>query len=101
MSNTLSISNPPPSPLTRSLEGGAGRSEGPRRHSTVTRPQSAGSQFTSPMKQKILIVDDEPDALELIKVNLSNAGFFVATAEDGDEAIKKARAILPGLIMLD
>jgi two-component system phosphate regulon response regulator PhoB len=53
------------------------------------------------MKQKILIVDDEPDALELIKVNLTNAGFTVATAEDGEEAIKKARAILPGLILLD
>ena len=53
------------------------------------------------MKQKILIVDDEPDALELIKVNLTNAGFTVATAEDGEEAIKKARAILPALILLD
>ena len=53
------------------------------------------------MKQKILIVDDEPDALELVKVNLTNAGFTVATAEDGEEAIKKARAILPSLILLD
>ena len=53
------------------------------------------------MKQKILIVDDEPDALDLIKVNLATAGFTVATAEDGEEAIKKARAILPNLIVLD
>jgi len=53
------------------------------------------------MKQKILIVDDEPDALELVRVNLANAGFFVATAEDGDEALKKARALSPDLILLD
>ena len=53
------------------------------------------------MKQKILIVDDEPDALELIKVNLCKAGFFVATAEDGEEAIKKARSLSPDLILLD
>ena len=53
------------------------------------------------MKQKILIVDDEPDALELVKVNLVTAGFFVATAEDGEEALKKARSLNPDLILLD
>lgn len=53
------------------------------------------------MKQKVLIVDDEPDALELVKVNLTNAGFFVATAEDGEEALKKARSLNPDLILLD
>ena len=53
------------------------------------------------MKQKILIVDDEPDVLDLIRINLSNAGYFVATAEDGEEAIKKARSLAPDLILLD
>ena len=53
------------------------------------------------MKQKVLIVDDEPDALELVKVNLVTAGFFVATAEDGEEALKKARSLNPDLILLD
>jgi two-component system phosphate regulon response regulator PhoB len=53
------------------------------------------------MKQKILVVDDEPDALELIKVNLTSAGLTVVTAEDGDTALKKARAVLPDLIILD
>ncbi len=60
-----------------------------------------GSIPPFPMKQKILIVDDEPDALELIKVNLVAAGFAVLTAEDGNQAIKKARAVLPNLILLD
>jgi DNA-binding response OmpR family regulator len=50
---------------------------------------------------KILVVDDEPDAIELIKFNLKGAGYDVLTAVDGDEALKKARALLPDLIVLD
>src|SRR3954463_8920393 len=50
---------------------------------------------------KILVVDDEPDAVELIKFNLKAAGYEVLTAADGDEALKKARALLPNLIILD
>ena len=42
------------------------------------------------MKGKVLIVDDEADAIELLKVSFSNAGFFVATAEDGEQALAKA-----------
>jgi DNA-binding response OmpR family regulator len=53
------------------------------------------------MKQTILIVDDEPDAVELIEFNLRGAGFRTATAMAGDEALKKARDILPDLIVLD
>jgi DNA-binding response OmpR family regulator len=53
------------------------------------------------MKPKILIVDDEPDALELVGVNLKRAGFDIASAEDGREALKKARELLPNLIVLD
>lgn len=50
---------------------------------------------------KILVVDDEPDAIELVKFNLKGAGYDVLTAADGDEALKKARAVLPDLIILD
>lgn len=53
------------------------------------------------MKTKILIVDDEPDALELIEVNLKSAGFDVLRAASGREALEKARAALPALILLD
>ena len=53
------------------------------------------------MIPKILVVDDEPDALELIKFNLKAAGYDVVTADDGDEALKKARSLLPALIILD
>lgn len=47
------------------------------------------------------MVDDEADALELIGFNLKRAGFEVATASDGSEAIRKAHTLLPSLIVLD
>ena len=53
------------------------------------------------VKPKILVVDDEPDALELIKFNLLAAGLAVVTAGDGKTALQKARSILPSLIILD
>jgi DNA-binding response OmpR family regulator len=53
------------------------------------------------MKHKILVVDDEPDALELIEFNLKSAGYDVVTALDGEQALKKARDLLPKLIILD
>ena len=53
------------------------------------------------MKPKILVVDDEPEAVELVEFNLKQAGFDVATAADGAEALKKARAVSPALILLD
>lgn len=53
------------------------------------------------MKTRILVVDDEPDALELVAFNLRQAGYEVAAAEDGAEALEKARATLPHLIVLD
>lgn len=53
------------------------------------------------MKPKILVVDDEPDAVELIAFNLKNAGFEVVCADDGAEAVQKARNLQPALILLD
>jgi two-component system phosphate regulon response regulator PhoB len=53
------------------------------------------------MKPKILMVDDEPEAVELVEFNLKQAGFDVATAADGAEALKKARAVSPAVILLD
>jgi len=53
------------------------------------------------MKARILAADDEPDALELIEVNLKSAGYEVLTAADGREALQKARAAMPDLILLD
>lgn len=52
-------------------------------------------------KNKILLVDDEPDILEFLKYNLKKEGFEIFTATNGKEAIKIAENEFPGLIILD
>lgn len=51
--------------------------------------------------RKVLIADDEPDILEILKYNLSGEGYEVVTAKDGDEALEKARRTQPDLVVLD
>ena len=46
-------------------------------------------------------MDDEPEAVELVEFNLKQAGYAVTTAADGAEALKKAHAQPPDLIVLD
>ena len=50
---------------------------------------------------KILLVDDEPDILEIISYNLLAQGYNVSTANNGLQAIKKAKKEQPQLIILD
>ena len=50
---------------------------------------------------KILLVDDEPDILEIVGYNLSNEGYQVITAENGKEGVKMAKKHNPHLIILD
>ena len=52
-------------------------------------------------KPKILVIDDEPDAVELVEFNLKQAGFEVITATDGAEALRQGRSHLPDLVVLD
>jgi two-component system alkaline phosphatase synthesis response regulator PhoP len=54
-----------------------------------------------PMQRKVLIADDEPDIIEILKYNLEKEGYQVYTAKDGDEALHKARQMQPDLIVLD
>ena len=51
--------------------------------------------------RKVLIADDEPDIVEILKYNLEKEGYEVITAKDGDEALHKARLTSPDLIVLD
>src|SRR6476660_746920 len=53
------------------------------------------------MRKKILVVEDDADLVELLSFNLKRAGFSVGTATEGIEALKKARSLLPDLILLD
>ena len=50
---------------------------------------------------KILLVDDEPDIIEILRYNLTQEGYDVITAKDGESAIKKAENNDPHLIIMD
>ena len=52
-------------------------------------------------KGKILIADDEPDIVEIIRYNLTKEGYEIVTANNGDDAIQKAKLSQPDLIILD
>lgn len=54
-----------------------------------------------PSQIKILLVDDEPDILEFMQYNLEKEGYDIYTAENGKEAIVKAKEVIPQLIILD
>lgn len=52
-------------------------------------------------RERILLVDDEPDILELLRYNLDKEGFAVQTASSGEEAVKVAPEFNPDLVVLD
>ena len=53
------------------------------------------------MKEQILVVDDDPDILQFVRMNLELEGFEVVTAQGGREALEKAQDRPPELVMLD
>ena len=50
---------------------------------------------------KILVVEDEPNLLRLYREELEDEGYQVLTAQDGEEALKQAKDVLPDLVVLD
>ncbi|MGB1364407.1 MAG: response regulator transcription factor [Flavobacteriales bacterium] len=52
-------------------------------------------------KQRILLVDDEPDILEFIEYNLVKEGYDVHTAGNGRVGVEMAKKLLPDLVLLD
>ena len=53
------------------------------------------------LSTKILIVDDDPEIIEILNYNLINSGFITKSASNGLEAIKKANKFIPDIILLD
>ena len=53
------------------------------------------------MSNKILIVDDEPDIVELLDYHLKKEGFSTKSASNGNEALEIAKSFLPDLVLLD
>jgi two-component system alkaline phosphatase synthesis response regulator PhoP len=52
-------------------------------------------------KQTILLVDDDPDILQMISYNVEKEGYTVYCAADGEEGIKMAKEVKPDLVLLD
>lgn len=50
---------------------------------------------------KILLVDDDPDVIEIIRFNLDQEGYLISTASDGKKAIEEADREVPHLIIMD
>jgi len=48
-----------------------------------------------------MLVDDEPDTREVVKIVLENAGYEVTTAVDGDDCLEKLKKQKPDLILMD
>ena len=53
------------------------------------------------MKKKILVVEDDADLREMLRMNFRAAGFSVATANNGVDALNKTRTLSPNLVLLD
>ena len=53
------------------------------------------------MKTKIVVIEDEPDILEVLRYNLEREGFDVKTAENGLEGVNAVRGAMPDLVLLD
>ena len=53
------------------------------------------------MPETILVVDDDPDIARFVEVNLRSAGYEVAVAADGEEALERAAEMRPDLVLLD
>ena len=54
-----------------------------------------------PIKKKILLIDDEEDAIRPLGFRLARRGFEVLLARDGEEGLREAQAAMPDLIVLD
>lgn len=57
--------------------------------------------MTNPGDQDVLIVEDNPDLVELMRLVLDGAGYPTRVAYDGQEALAAARSRRPGLVLLD
>src|SRR3954463_6939580 len=62
---------------------------------------AGSSQPGSPPEARLLVVDDEPNIRELLSASLRYAGFEVAPAADGQQALTLAESFRPDLLVLD
>lgn len=53
------------------------------------------------MSASVLVIDDEPKILDIIRLTLEREGFDVVEAEDGYQGLEKARQVIPDIVLLD
>ncbi len=67
----------------------------------VPGPRTGRARRLRAMSAHLLVVDDEPNIVELLSASLRFAGYDVSTAANGSEALRKAREVDPDLVVLD
>src|SRR3989304_7841428 len=67
----------------------------------VSKVERVSSETLNKRKEKILIVDDSPTVISVLKNGISKEGFTVITASDGDEGLQKALTESPDIIISD
>src|SRR5438874_13481152 len=68
---------------------------------TFSRQRDAGDMTRATPEARLLVVDDEPNIVDLLATSLRFAGFEVATASNGPEALRVASSFKPDLLVLD
>src|SRR5437588_7862976 len=68
---------------------------------TVNDREARPGQNGRPVEARLLVVDDEPNIVELLSASLRYAGFEVASATSGGEALEIAKRFRPDLLVLD
>src|SRR5690242_10189784 len=64
-------------------------------------PADEGETMGEGQGRRLLLVDDEPDLRDAVRVYLEMQGYSVVQAADGAEAVEKARTLMPDLVVLD
>ncbi len=67
----------------------------------LRRPELSGESMTDERPERILVVDDNPDNIEIIEARLASRGYRIESATDGEEALRLVRENPPQLILLD
>jgi CheY-like chemotaxis protein len=82
---------------------GNGHTKSARRGASVTNlaEAAAGKAFASASDVRLLVVDDEPEVLNLLVPFLKKRGYTVSEAEDGDQALEKILTERPNIVLLD
>lgn len=68
---------------------------------TETKIHAMSAAKSAQIAHKVLVVDDDPDIVELLAYNLEKEGYEVATASNGKNALEVARTFIPELVVLD